>query len=315
MKDRLAHLADEVYSQSLCYVKEHTNGHRHWVPEQRVTRRLGLPRLPLRPGGTEIWAVTLVKDEIDIIGFTLTHLLGQGVDHIIVADHLSTDGTREFLGKLATTDTRIHVALDSEPGHHQMEKVSRLSRAAWAAGARWVIPFDADEFWFARGESVASFLHSRSESVVRAATVNMVPTGSTLSTSATAMADPSGTSASKVAFRSHPLALVGPGNHGVARVGNHTDGLYIAHLPYRGIDQIGRKYRNGASALDSAGAPEYEGWHWRSGARMTESQIDQAWERMRSGRAIPEIGWPGVDTSIRVRPLEWDTWDPDNVLP
>lgn len=305
----------EWYEQTVCYLREYTNGHRDWRAEHNIVRAMELPRLPARRRHDEVWAVSLVRDEIDVIGFTIDHMLGQGVDHVLIADHMSTDGTRDYLFALSERDPRVHVALASGSGHFQMERITRLSRAAWASGAAWVIPFDADEFWFAKGALLGDFLRTQDASVVRANSVNLLPAeDGPIGQDSGFLADISRKSASKVAFRAHRLALVGPGNHGVARVGEQCDGLFIAHVPYRGPEQISRKYRNGARALDAAAAPSFEGWHWRVGATMTDRDVERTWLRMRAGESIPEIGWTGVNAAVHVRALQWDSWDPDGRL-
>ena len=93
----------------------------------------------------------MVRNEVDIVGEVVRNLRDQGVDHVVVADHGSTDGTRELLEELSTRDPRIHVADDREPVFYQSEKITYLARRAWRAGADWVIPFDGDEYWFAVG--------------------------------------------------------------------------------------------------------------------------------------------------------------------
>ena len=85
-------------------------------------------------------------------------MLAQGVDGIIVVDNGSTDGTRAALDALALGDPRVHVGTDSEPGFYQGMKTSYLAHLAWRAGADWVVPFDADEFWFAEACAVAERL-------------------------------------------------------------------------------------------------------------------------------------------------------------
>lgn len=91
-------------------------------------------------------AITMVRDEEDIIDWTLQHLLEQGIDHIIVADNLSVDKTPWKLAALASTG-RVTVIQDEEPGYYQDEKMTRLAHmAANDFGAEWVVPFDADEY-------------------------------------------------------------------------------------------------------------------------------------------------------------------------
>lgn len=308
-------LKRELVDQLACWVTEHTSGHFDWRVERRISRAVQLPTLPVRPGRGEVWGVTMVRDEIDVAGLVVDHLLRQGVDHVLISDHLSQDGTREFLTELTARNPRVHLAVDHEPGHFQMEKMTLLSRAAWRAGARWVIPFDADEFWFAEGATVGRFLRNLPAAVVHARTVNMLPSDdAALSADSIFVLDGASTAASKVAFRAHPLALVGPGNHGVARVGPQSEGLYIAHMPYRGAAQVSRKYRAGAAALDAANAPESEGWHWRRGARLTDEGLAQVWASMAAGESVPDLGWPGVDPALRARTLAWRSWDPDGIL-
>ena len=304
----------EWFDQPKLFVAEHLNGHWSWATERAVGRSLRFPPMPKRQARDQLWAVSVVRDEIDIIGATVDHLLNQGVDHLLVADHCSIDGTREALLERSTQDPRIHVVLDDQTGHFQKEKISRLTRAAWRAGASWVIPFDADELWFARDNTLRDFLQGCHGDIVTARTINAVPveTGPISSSSEFILADTE--AASKVAVRAHPLVLIGPGNHGAARVGEATTGLFIAHLPYRNVEQVARKYRNGAQALEAAGAADFEGWHWRVGAGMSAPEIAAVWARMRRGDPVTELGWGGANPKARARVLEWPSWDPEQVM-
>jgi glycosyltransferase involved in cell wall biosynthesis len=60
-----------------------------------------------------IAAVATSMNEADIIGDTVTHLLDQGVELVLIAD-ASTDDTREILAALPVT-----VYDDTEPCHRQ----------------------------------------------------------------------------------------------------------------------------------------------------------------------------------------------------
>lgn len=53
-----------------------------------------VPDFPVTPGA--VMAVTMVKDEADIIDRVITHLLEQEVDRVIVADNMSSDDTPRF---------------------------------------------------------------------------------------------------------------------------------------------------------------------------------------------------------------------------
>lgn len=89
----------------------------------------------------------MVRDEVDIIAAMIEHHLAQGVDHIIVTDNASVDGTREILAKYEALGVlELHDDLRHEK--QQAEVVTKMARkAAEELGASWVINADADEFW------------------------------------------------------------------------------------------------------------------------------------------------------------------------
>lgn len=90
-------------------------------------------------------AVSIVKNEADIIEAFVRHTLAW-VDHHLVFDHASTDGTREILGALQAEGLPITLFSDDAPGHLQQARSNHLTRlAARSHGADWVVPLDADE--------------------------------------------------------------------------------------------------------------------------------------------------------------------------
>jgi glycosyltransferase involved in cell wall biosynthesis len=96
-----------------------------------------------------ISAIMMVRNEADIVRANVLHHLAVGIDHVLVVDNGSTDGTLGILEELATT-SRVHVV--SRPGpFHQAETTTEFAREAFLRGARWVLPIDADEFWHVPG--------------------------------------------------------------------------------------------------------------------------------------------------------------------
>lgn len=92
-----------------------------------------------------IFAVMMVRNEGDILPVNLRYHLESGIDHILVVDNGSTDGTAGILAGFAATN-RVHVF--SRPGpFHQAGTTTEFAREAYLRGARWVLPIDADEFW------------------------------------------------------------------------------------------------------------------------------------------------------------------------
>lgn len=49
----------------------------------------------------KVFAISMVKNEDDIIQYILDHLLTQEIDHFIIADNMSTDNTRLVLESFA----------------------------------------------------------------------------------------------------------------------------------------------------------------------------------------------------------------------
>lgn len=266
----------------------------------------------------------MVRDEADVIEMTVRHLLSQGIDRVLIADNLSRDETRPILDALARSDPRICVVDDVEPAYFQAAKMTRLARAAARAGADWVVPFDADELWFADQGNVAEKLrsiaaadrHLPAVGVVRASIHDTIPIGGPtpeLST-ATCMFDCTPTPPGKVAIRAHRLMGVVVGNHAAKRVGRNVDGLRIAHLQYRSEAQVERKARQGLEAVKLADAPDYVGVHWSAMASLTPAAIADAWAGMQRGEPQPEVHYFANGPMVAVQPQRWGTWDPDGVV-
>lgn len=283
-----------------------------------VARRMELPKLPHRRRRRgEIWGVAMVRDEVDVIGATLDHLLDQGVDRLLVADNRSIDGTRELLEQRSRDDERIVVGADPIVPYYQSEKMTWLAHRAWRAGADWVIPFDADEWWFAESAGLADHLRQRPESVLCAHLHHMVPREADPAdlVGAEFVLDATPGAVGKVAFRSHPLARVERGNHAVSRVGRVGSTLHIAHAIYRGPRQVMRKVRQGTQAAGLTGDDVTELTpHWASASMHDDEEIARMWAAISSGRAEHRLGFDAVGPMVHVRPGAWTTWDPDGVL-
>jgi hypothetical protein len=90
-------------------------------------------------------AVSIVKNEADIIEAFVRHTAAW-VDHHLIFDHDSTDGTREILRALQSEGLSVSLFRDDAPGHLQQARSNHLTRlAASNHGADWILPLDADE--------------------------------------------------------------------------------------------------------------------------------------------------------------------------
>ncbi len=244
-------------------------------PLARTVGYLGRPRRH----SDEVWAVSIVRDEIDVIAYTVEHLVAEGVDRVLVADNGSADGTADALRDLGR-DLPVTVLDDRVPAHHQGVKMTRLARYAARAGAAWVVPFDADELWYALdGARLADTLRAADCDIAVANMWNHLPNfddddaaePNPYRRMTHRTSEPLGVV--KVAFRAHPWARIVHGNHNVRRRGSRAQILGIRQVPYRSVEQIERKYRQGAAALDAGNIAADMGTHWRERANLPADQL------------------------------------------
>lgn len=236
-----------------------------------------------RTGGDRLLttvAVSMVKDEADIIGSTVRHMAGQA-DHVIVADNQSSDGTRQVLESLD-----VHVVDDPDPAYMQSQKMTTLARLAYEMfGADWIVPFDADEVWYSPFGRIADVLEGIAPQwlVASATLYDHVATGDD-----GADQDPvrrilwrrvEPGALPKVACRFREDLTIEQGNHGAYFDGGTTilpGQLVVRHFPYRSAEQFVRKARNGAEAYRATELPPDVGAHWRQYGAIAEAHGDEA---------------------------------------
>lgn len=239
------------------------------------------------------FAVSMVKNEIDVITDTVLHTLGQ-VDHMIVSDNLSTDGTREELDRLSKMHSNLTVINDPDPAYHQSEKTTALANMAANMGATYILVVDADEYWASlSGQKIKHVLDQVGGTLFPAQMFDFVPTAM----------DDDGKDIfhkiqwrrrepgpmEKVAFKWSKGTVVEMGAHSISRknvsweqVREHV--LYCRHYPYRSADQFVNKAVQGGRALELTDLPEDRGAHWRqyydtykTGGHSSLAQIFYQW--------------------------------------
>jgi hypothetical protein len=237
-----------------------------------------------------IIAVTMVKDEADVISATIAQLFNQGVDHIIAADNMSTDRTRSILERY----DNLTIVDDDEPGYWQAEKMTRLARMAHDQGATWVLPFDADEIWYGIDGTIAERLAACEADVVMASGWDHI---------VTAPGDqpfspwrrPQYQTLCKVAFRAGPLCELNMGNHDVRGAGPVRAGgvLEYRHFQYRSLAQMTRKLRNGKAAYEASDVHELHGTHWREGGALSDDELAAKWDALcaEDGLVFDPVPW------------------------
>jgi hypothetical protein len=207
------------------------------------------------------------RDEADVIDAQIAFHLNAGVDFVVATDHRSEDGTTDVLESYARQGYLELIREDAD-GMNEGAWATRMSRlAATEFGADWIIPSDADEFWWPRGGSLKEVLASVPEryGIVRALLRQFVPRpgdGSVFAERMTARLSMS-------APINDPTSLFRPNLKSIHRAdpdvrlsaGAHTllgsrfvplRGWYpveFLHFPIRSLEQCERKYTNLLSAL------------------------------------------------------------------
>jgi hypothetical protein len=213
----------------------------------------------------------MVRDEADIVETTVRHMLTQ-VDVVIIADNRSVDGTRDILDSLP-----VHVLDDPEVGYYQSAKMTRLAHMARVEfDAEWVVPFDADEWWFHPAGRIGDVLADVEEWIVTAELYDHVATGADSGANpveAMQWRRQYPNPLPKVACRTAPDLVIHQGNHG-ANYDTYqpvTSGLQVRHFPYRSPEQFARKAVNGAEAYAATDLADDIGQHWREYGRLADA--------------------------------------------
>lgn len=213
---------------------------------------------------TRIVMTLVVRDEADVLEPWLDYHLARGVDVVLVTDHRSTDGTSDIL-RDRERGGRVVVQREEADVLRQAEWTTRMARAAAIEHrADWVVPSDADEFWWPRGGSVADILHAVPPrfGVVRGVMRQFVlrvgdePFFERMTVRARPTADLSSPyhAQVKVAHRAAPDATVAVGNHDVdgrgLRLIREWFPFEVLHFPIRSERQLEAKFSRRRTSPD-----------------------------------------------------------------
>ncbi|QBQ74854.1 glycosyltransferase family 2 [Caudovirales GX15bay] len=224
----------------------------------------------------------MVKDELDILPYSIQNLINQGVDGLLVADNMSTDGTWEWLqGRRLTSPVPLILQRDEEVAYYQSEKMSALAAQAFSLGAGWIVPFDADEFWYCSApggpKTLAEAVELAGPTVraLKAPLYNYFPLSSDGSSEPNPFLrithrDSVPAPLPKVIVRRGSDLVIEQGNHGVVGVSAVPSPVRVAHFPWRYAEQFERKVRNGYRAYRATNLPDSVGAHWRDYGRILE---------------------------------------------
>jgi methyltransferase family protein/glycosyl transferase family 2 len=120
----------------------------------------------------QLWALMIVRNEADILALNVLHHLSAGVDRFLIVDNGSADGTALVLERLAR-ERPVRWMVERGPAR-QSEILTVLAREAYLAGADWVLPIDADEFWWSDTGTLRTELRNSHAGALRVDVINFV---------------------------------------------------------------------------------------------------------------------------------------------
>lgn len=214
-----------------------------------------------------IAAVSTMFNEVDIAAKSVSHLIANGVERIWVAD-ASTDGTTDILRGFP----EVTIIRDDDDCHHQPKWINALVDEARTAGAEWVIPFDADEFWYAQdGRTIAEALADLPETTV-------VCVAAPFQHYDWEWREPDHAALSKMAFRPQPGVVVANGNHWVTNYDGDSnyETLAIREIMFRSLEHLHTKCQERVARLDPELA-DGDGHHQRVLVAMTTQAREREW--------------------------------------
>lgn len=256
-------------------------------------------------------AVTMIRNEADILPDFLGHCAAL-FDEVLVVDHASTDGTAGILAAAAARMPLVVRHFAQRP-YAQSQLVTALAREAFARGADWVFPLDADEFPMVAGRDDLAARLPDDAAAVLWRWRNLWPPGDHGFALFDAARDyealPRDANATvKIAISRQVPALlpdfaIGQGSHNVARLrdraGTPAEVGHLVHIPIRSRERFVLKAASGAKSLaETPFLPAGSGNQWRRAAdRPQRFEGADGLARLRRNA----LGYPGgVDSGATV---------------
>ena len=250
-----------------------------------------------------IVAIMVVRNEADLLPVNVRYHAAQGVSEFRIVDNGSSDATTTRLRELSR-NFRILWTRDHGP-YHQSEIVTGLAREAGRAGADWIVPIDADEFWSAGSRCLAQALEASTAGAIEAKVVNFVQDRGSCDHGDTALLTMTSRVAAPHAFqqwrelmesgrmafveleyppkwlpRASPDLQILAGAHGVdGTVSTRavSSEIVCLHAPIRSRAVLDARAEHGRRLVEG-GYPSHHGWHNQRWYRLqAEGKLEDEW--------------------------------------
>lgn len=222
--------------------------------------------------------ISMVKNEASIIEAFCGHALSL-FDRIILIDHRSTDGTKQYVEALGKQYPVVEHFVFDEPGYYQSQLMTWIVRNVIDREApSWVFFLDADEFlpFESREELNRELAKHNSSPVISMPWLNLVPldmqSGQVLG--GRFLKPNRYATHCKIAIQANLIPwddyIVAQGNHALLMGSDYgvefpaKSAFPIYHFPIRTIQQLRKKILHGVESYRSMGASRADGLgvHW-----------------------------------------------------
>lgn len=276
-------------------------------------------------------AVAMLRNEADIVESFVRHNL-RFVDRLYLIDHDSVDATPAIIDALKAEGLPLESGKDPSAGFRQAERLKQLARHVLAKdGFDYTFVLDADEFIRTpdRATLEARLDASRNApSRVARWQVHVAgddARGTPLERLHLRVDAPTHPAMAKVVlgreFLADPRLSLAPGNHwilepdGRERAPVALDDVFLAHLPFRSVEQFLAKVINGwlAYKLAHGGAAANAAsinWHWRTlydewlaGREFTSADLRELAIRWYVAAPVPGAAATKVATTLVDDPI------------
>lgn len=276
-------------------------------------------------------AVAMLRNEADIVESFVRHNL-RFVDRLYLIDHDSVDATPAILAALKAEGLSLESGKDRAAGFRQADRLTQLARHVLATeGADFTFVLDADEFIRAPDRTtLEARLEATRNAPSRVARWQVHVSGddargTPLERLRLRVDAPNHPAMAKVVlgheFLADPRLSLAPGNHwilepdGRERAPVVLDDVFLAHLPFRSVEQFLAKVINGwlAYKLAHGGAAANAAninWHWRTlyeewlaGREFTNADLRELAIRWYVVAPIPGAPAPATATTLVDDPI------------